>query len=310
MKNKYKTLCVVNPASANGRTKKNWGKLENYLKQQGLEFAVKFTSKPKEAIDITREALYNDYSRIVSVGGDGTLNEVLNGFYNGNYMKIKEDAFLSFIPMGTGGDFARMFTTSSKPQRVYEVLADACEYPIDIVQGTYTNWDGNRETSYFINVADIGLGCQTVYRVNQSSKAWGGFLSFLISALYSLVTYESQFLTVKVDDKEVYTGKACMVVVSNGSYFGGGMKIAPYANLSDGLLDITIVDDLSKIDIIKNIPGIYTGKHINHPAVTFFSGKKVELISPTELLVEFDGETPGIGNIELEIMPQELKILL
>lgn len=310
MNNTYNTFFVVNPASAHGRTKRNWLRLEAYLRQNDLDFAYKFTAKPMEAINITREALYNGYSRIVSVGGDGTLNEVLNGFYDEEYRKINTESFLTHIPMGTGGDFARMFNISADLSDVYNIMTNFQEYTIDIVKGTYTNFAGLRESRFLINVADVGLGCQTVYTVNNRSKILGGFLSFLTSALISLLTYESQLVTVKIDGNEVYNGKLTMVVVSNGSYFGGGMKIAPKALLNDGLLDITIVNDLTKLGIIQNVPGIYQGKHVNHPAVSIFKGESVELSSPAELLVEFDGETPGMGSIILEVMPNELKLLL
>lgn len=310
MNNSYKTLCVVNPASANGRTKKTWLNLANYLQQQGLEFDVKFTNKPKDATHITREALHKDYQRIVAVGGDGTLNEVVNGFYNGNCEKIKDDAFLSFIPMGTGGDFARMFDISSNPQRAYDILAQGQEREIDIVKGTFTGWNGDQESRYYINVADVGLGSETVYHVNRNSKVLRGFLSFLISGLYSVFTYENKFLTVIVDDKEIYVGRSSMVVVSNGCYFGGGMKIAPHASINDGLLDIVVVKDLSKINLIKNLPGIYSGQHLNDPNIDFFNGKKVKIISNENIYVELDGETPGTGNLEFEIIPAEMKLIL
>lgn len=309
MDNSNKTLCVVNPASANGRTKKTWRGLKSFLRGQGLEFDVRYTAKPKDATNITREALQNGYRRIIAVGGDGTLNEVVNGFYD-NGEKIREDSVFSLIPMGTGGDFARMFPLSAKPQRVLELLTQGEEMEIDVVKGTFTGWNGEKETRYYINVADVGLGSETVYHVNNNTKILRGFLSFLIFAVYSILTYKNKYLTVKVDNKEVFTGKSSMVVASNGSYFGGGMKIAPQAKLNDGLLDITIVKDFSKIEILRNLPGIYSGKHTNHPGLIILNGKKVEIISEEKLYVEFDGESPGMGNLEFEILPLQMKVLI
>ena len=92
---------------------------------------------------------------------------------------------------------------------------------IDVVKVTFTGWDGEKETRYYINVADVGIGSQTVYHVNRNSKVLRGFLSFLISGIYSILTYENKYLTVKVDDKEIYTGNSSMVVVSNGAYLAG-----------------------------------------------------------------------------------------
>lgn len=310
MESLCKTLCVVNPASANGRTKKAWKNLETFLRNQGLEFDVQYTNQPEDATKIARHALHNGYRRIVAVGGDGTLNEVVNGFFNGDNKKVRDDAVLGLIPMGTGGDFARMFPISSKPQRVYDILAKGEELEIDIVKGTFTGWSGEKETRYYINVADVGMGSETVYHVNRNSKAFRGFLSFLLLGIYSIITFENKDLRVKVDDQEVYAGKSSMVVISNGSYFGGGMKIAPKAKLNDGLLDVIIVKDLSKIEILKNLPGIYSGKHLNHPDLIFIHGKRIEITSPEKMFVEFDGETPGMGNLEFEIMPLEMKLLV
>ncbi len=310
MENKFKTLCIVNPVSANGRTRKRWVQLEGYLTSKGVKFTVEYTDYPKEAIEITREAIRQGYNRLVAVGGDGTLNEVLNGFYNEDKQKLNEDVFLSFIPMGTGGDFARMFDLSSNPQKVYEILALAQEHVIDIVLATYTNWEGKQESRFFINVADVGLGSNTVHHVNRNSKLLGGFFSFLMGGIYSLLTFRNQDLIVEVDEEEVYRGKSSMIAVGNGSYFGGGMKIAPYAKLDDGLLDIIIVKDLNKLRLLRNLPRIYSGKHLDEPEIDFLLGRKIEIISEEELLLEFDGETPGIGNIRLEIRPKALKLLL
>lgn len=306
----YKTLCVVNPTSANGRTRKTWGQLESYLRRRGLVFDVMCTSAPKNATDITREALLKDYRRIVSVGGDGTLNEVVNGFFDEKGQKIKEDAFLSIIPMGTGGDFARMFEVSSKPHAVYEMMAKGREIKIDIVRGAFTGWRGNPEFRYYINVADVGLGSETVYYVNRNSKILRGFLSFLVSALYSVFTFKNKLVTVIVDGQEVYTGKSNLVVASNGSYFGGGMKIAPHANLSDGLLEIIIARDLSKLELLRCVPKIYSGKHLEEAKIFSLRGQKVQISSPEEIFVEFDGESPGKGDLVLEIIPQGMKLII
>ncbi|HZK43106.1 MAG TPA: diacylglycerol kinase family protein [Syntrophomonadaceae bacterium] len=310
MKNIYKSLFVVNPISANGRTPKTWGNIERYLKQRGLKFDVRYTDMPREAITITREALQGDYQHILSVGGDGTLNEVVNGFFNNDGSKIKEDAYLSLIPMGTGGDFARMLKSSSHPQKIYEILAQGKEKKIDIVRSTFTGWSGQVESRYYLNVADVGVGSETVYHVNRNSKVFRGFLSFLVFGIYSILTYDNKLLNVKVDDRKVYVGKSSMVVISNGCYFGGGMKIAPYASLDDGLLDIIIVKDLSKLGLLKHVKGIYSGQHLNDPNIKFMNGKKTEILSDQKVYLEIDGETPGTGNLEFQIMPQEIKLLI
>lgn len=310
MEKSYKTLCIVNPASANGRTKKTWRKLEGYLRQRGLDFEVMYTSGPYDATVMTQDALAKGFNHIVSVGGDGTLNEVVNGFFDDSGQMIGEDSFLSVIPMGTGGDFARMFNMSSKPELVFEVLSQKRVQAIDLVRSKLTNWKGQPETRFYINVADVGLGSETVYYTNKNSKVLRGFLSFLIFGIYSIFTFKNKLLGIKIDGEEVYAGKSSLTVVSNGCYFGGGMKIAPHASLSDGWLDVIIVQDLSKLDLLKNVKAIYAGTHLDYPGITFHRGRRVEIYSPEEIFVELDGESPGMGNLEFEVMPGVMQFII
>lgn len=308
-KNICQTLCVVNPASANGRTRKAWRRIEQSLADRDVQLEVCFTGGPGEAIKITREALQNGYRRIISVGGDGTLNEVVNGFFE-NRQKINSEAFLSLIPMGTGGDFSRMLNLNNRIETIYRLITDPQPQCCDLVQATFTNWQNQTECRYYINEADIGIGSETVYRVNRNSKMLGGFASFLLGALYTIFTYRNRDMTIMVDDQMIYTGKTGMVVVGNGSYFGGGMKIAPHAQIDDGLLEIIVVKDLTKMDLLSNVGNIYKGTHLQHPLVERMPGRKVEVVSPEDIYFEMDGETPGYGNIIFEIMPAAINLLI
>lgn len=306
----YTTLCVVNPTSANGRTPKAWRKIETALSKRGVSLEVRFTSRPGDATEITRQALRDGYNRVISVGGDGTLNEVVNGFFDSQGEKVSENTFLSLITMGTGGDFSRMLDTNTSLDNLYRLITDPQLRKCDLVRARFTNWQGQEECRMYINEADIGLGSEAVLRVNRNSKALGGFVSFLSAGLYTILTYRNRPMTITVDDQLIYAGKTGMVVVSNGSYFGGGMKVAPHAEIDDGLLEVVIVKDLGKKDLLANVANIYKGTHLQHPQVEHLPGCRVEIASSEDLVFEMDGETPGHGNITFEIMPAAMNLLV
>ncbi|QGU00587.1 hypothetical protein SYNTR_1993 [Candidatus Syntrophocurvum alkaliphilum] len=305
-----KTLCVINPTSGNGRTKKTWTYIERQLKDEGFEFEAYVTKHPEEATHITRSALQNGFSNIIAVGGDGTINEVLNGFYIGD-KRINNQSSLSIIPMGTASDFARYLKLSTKDKCIKNIFYHQKELYCDIVRTSFIDWTGKKNIRHFINVADVGVGSETVARVNRNSKILGGFWSFFLSALITVTTYKNRDITVLIDDQEVFSGKACIVAVGNCSFFGGGMKITPKAIFNDGLIDIVLVKDLGKLELLYNLPKVYKGTHLEHPKVDYYQGKKATILAnEKDVYLEMDGETPGKGNIEFEILPSEIKLYI
>ena len=302
-KNKEKTIFIVNPVSANGRTSRSWEKLEKDLRKKGYIFDVAYTDRPMHAVDLTRNALEKGFERVIAVGGDGTFNEVINGFYLDG-QKISKSAALSVLPMGTGGDFSRYLNNKNDINYICHLLEQDDKDACDIVHARFTGWDGNPTERYYLNIFDTGIGSASCYRVNHGSKALGGFFSFLSATLYNLATYKNQYLTVEVNGTEVFQGKSAVTAVTNGKFFGGGVMIAPDAKIDDGLLDIVIIGDLSKGEFLKNYPKAYKGEHLTHPQVQYFQGETVSIQSEEKLLLELDGESPGYGNTELEICHQ------
>jgi len=309
MKQNNKVMFVVNPVSGGGRTRKKWQAVESRLRLQGYNFNVSFTESPLHASQITSEALQMGYNHIVAVGGDGTINEVLNGFYS-SLMEGKNQAALSVLPMGTGSDFARALQLPTQADYVEKLLQKGQAQACDVVRASYIGWDGKPSTRFFINVADVGIGSATVARVNKNSKAMGGFLSFLIACLVSVYLFKNPVLTVEVDGKVLYSGKSTLVAVNNGQYFGGGVMIAPRAQIADGLLDVTIVEDLRKSEFLLALPSVYKGKHLNHPKIRLAQGSRVKIHSSEKIYLEVDGESPGIGDVTFEILPGDIKMII
>ena len=298
---------VINPASGGGLAGKRWPKIAAALEREGIKFVHSFTEKAGDATELTRHYLQEGYELIISVGGDGTNNEVINGFFHEG-RGVRESAAVGFISTGTGSDLIR---TLGIPKDFNGAVAHLIKSPtrdVDVGRIAYTNNQGIPESRYFINIAGLGLDGDTVGRVNRTSKALGGFISFLWGTVVSLLLYRNKEMTVTVDDNLVCEGKITTAIIGNGCYFGGGMKIAPESRMDDGLFDVVILEGLSKIDLLLNLPGVYKGKHMGNPKIIFLRGNNISVTSPEEPLLNLDGEQPGRAPVEIELLPGAIKI--
>jgi len=298
---------VVNPASANGKTGKHWPKTASFFEQEGFSFVYSFTEAPGHATEITRRYLKDGYDLIVSVGGDGTANEVVNGFFS-NGEAIRNSAAVAFVSTGTGRDLSQTIGTPRDSAQAIRHIMRSSLRSVDVGKVSYVNNQGEQETRYYINVAGLGLDGDTVARVNRTSKALGGFVSFLWAAVVSLFFYKSQKMTVTVDDVLVCDEPIIVVTVCNGSYFGGGMFIAPQALIDDGLFDIIILRNLSKINLLMNLPKVYRGSHLDHPLVISLRGKHIMVRSEGNTLLNLDGEQPGRAPVEIELLSSAINL--
>jgi len=304
---RVRTLFVVNPVSNNGRTLRNWQKIVIALNARGYDIEYILTSGPLDATDITRKALQESYEMVVAVGGDGTINEVANGFYYHDEL-INPAASLSAIPMGTGGDLTRVFPFPRTVDGIVRLLVKPEIQVCDLGKAIYINWDGEECSRYFINTADIGLGADVCIRVNRNSKAMGGFISFLKAAIGAIAAFKNYTLSVIVDGKNIYKGESSLVAVGNGKYFGGGMMIAPHAKLNDEWFDVVILQDFRRTELLCNIPLVYKGNHLNHPKIIILRGREVEIRSEVAACVELDGETPGLADATFSLVPGGIRI--
>ncbi len=302
-----KIAVVVNPASANGTTAKRWPEISSLMEQEGFDFTVYTTTGPGDATHLTRQALEDGYDLIVSVGGDGTANEVVNGFFTAEG-PVWEGASVGFISMGTGGDLIKTLKIPKEPAEAVKHLSMSSRRPVDVGKVSYVNHDGEADTRFFINIAGLGLDGDTVARVNRTSKALGGFVSFLWGTVVSLLLYRNQPMTISVDGKLICDAPVTVVVIGNGRYFGGGMCIAPQADMSDGLFDVIILNNLSKCKLLANLPKVYRGAHLDHPKITSLRGRKVTIHSSGTALLDLDGEQPGRAPAEIELWPGALQV--
>ncbi len=305
-KDEKSTLFVVNPRSAGGRTLKRWKNTEAILENERFGgYHAAYTSKVAEATEITRKALKEGYQHIIAVGGDGTINEVLNGFYENGH-KIAESSYFSFLSTGTGSDFQRMFPDHDFTGAVLSIIGRERIIHCDTVRATYSSWAKTRECRYYINTADLGIGAETCMRVNQNSKHLGGFLTFLSAAIRTLFAHQNFQAEVLVDGITVFSGLTPEIVAANGRFFGGGIMIAPEAEIADGLLDVVIIEDISKGKFLRTMPAAYRGDHIRQSCVKTYQGQQVDITCSEAVPLETDGENPGTSNTSFEILPGDL----
>ena len=258
-------LVIVNPNAGNGMGKKDWEKISAFLKKEGLLFIVNFTESKGHAIDLTQKAISDGFRKIITVGGDGTLNEVVNGVFKNNSC-LTTDVALALIPVGTGNDWGRMFGIPLDYEKAVRIIKDDKRMLHDVGQVSFYN--GNvKSNRYFINIAGLGFESVVVKKTNfQKEKGHGGKLIYFYNLLTSLLSYKNTKAEINIDG-EIIHADIFSLNVGNGRYCGGGMRQTPRALPDDGLLDVTIINGMGKFEIIRNLKILYDGTILRHPKI-------------------------------------------
>uniref|UniRef100_A0A6M2EWS5 DAGKc domain-containing protein n=1 Tax=Populus davidiana TaxID=266767 RepID=A0A6M2EWS5_9ROSI len=308
---------IVNPRGANGRTGKDWKKLLPYLRSRldkNCNICESLTSGPYHAIDITREAIREGADAVVAVGGDGTLHEVVNGFFwagkpvaNHNREATRSTA-LGLIPLGTGSDFARTLGWKNDPREAIDRIAKGLRSPVDV--GVITG-ESEEESHYFINVADIHLSAKAGYFASRYKRF--GNLCYVIGALQAFMGHKNQDLRIKVNEGEWET---CSLVtalcIGNAKYFGGGMKITPNADPSSGNFEVVILQDFKWYDFILKLHRLYNGTHLsvkNVSSRSVFSIEVEDISGSGSIYVQSDGEHLGFLPRKFGILPSAIEMI-
>lgn len=306
-------LVIVNPGSASGSTSKVWPSMAVDLRAHFGPFDAAFTEGPNHAIEIAEDAARTGYSFIIACGGDGTINEVANGI-----MRSGKDAELGLLPSGTGGDFRRTIGMPLHARDAAAALRTGRTRVIDVGEVAFLDEAGTDITRFFVNVSSVGLATSIISRVKSANGvdwlpagAVRGRANYAISTLREVMDVEPFILNVRFDDGEKHRLQTINFCVANARYFGGGMKIAPDAKLSDGLLDVINIGDLSTAQIIANAYTLYRGSHLQLDKVKSTLAERIEVTaqeSATEIRIETDGELPGKLPATFRAIPNALKI--
>ena len=302
-----RTFLVVNPESAGGATGRRWPEIRaEVLRALGDGAEHAFTERPMHAAALTAEALRNGFRRIVAVGGDGTLNEVVNGFFQDG-AAAPPDACLALVPRGTGGDFRRTFGLNGSLRESCAGLKGEVR-PLDVGRVRFTRPDGGPGERFFVNVASFGVSGQVDRAVNSSSKFLGGKVSFFLASVRTLLGWHDQAVRIRVDGGPEQALSITTLAVANGQYFGGGMRVAPEADPSDGQFDVTIWSGYHLKDFALKSASVYDGRHVRWAGTRTLRCRRLEATSDEEVLLDVDGEQPGRLPASFELLPGALRI--
>lgn len=307
----WSTVVIINPQAGGGRTRRLWPTLRDTLDTTLGTYATRWTRRPGEATEHARAALHDGYNRIVAVGGDGTLNEVANGFFEDG-AHIQSEAVLVPISCGTGSDFRRSLDAALPPEAAVRALLRDRFRTIDVGHLQYTDEDGRSASRYFVNIASFGMG-GAVDRVVQSLPAkaqLGGRLAYLYAILHTLVRYTNPPVDLSVDGTPRGTFRIRNVAVANGRYFGGGLPMAPRARLDDGQFDVVVLGDLSRRALLRHARRFYAGTHTTLKQVSTFRGRRITATPHTDAPVRLDVDGEPLGRLPatFEIIPHALRI--
>ncbi|MBI3271155.1 MAG: diacylglycerol kinase family lipid kinase [Planctomycetes bacterium] len=305
---KWKAKAIVNPKSANGETEWKWKAIKVELEKAVGKVEAEFTSGPDIATLLTRRALQDGFDLIIAVGGDGTTGEVANGFFEQD-QPVAADAALGIIPMGTGKDFVKTLGIPADFREAAARLATGKKRALDLGKYSCKTARGVDVSKFFLNIADFGVGGETVARVNGTTKMFGGTVSFFLGSALSLLSYKNKKVRISIDDGPAFERTINCVAIANGQYFGGGMHVAPLAKPDDGKFDIVIIDQMSALEAFKNFKTIYKGEHVNHDKVEYVHGKKVFAESDEQVMIDADGEQPGVLPATFELYPKAIKVV-
>jgi YegS/Rv2252/BmrU family lipid kinase len=303
----FRALIVANPQSQNGSLGRRWPELSRCIEDHFGPFQHSFTAQPGDATTITARALEEGYEMVVAMGGDGTISEVVDGFFTAAGPR-RPDAVLGVLPFGTGGDFRK---TMGAPKRLPEgaaALRGREVSPIDVGRLTFQSAEGER-VRHYVNIASFGIGGLVDQLVNESSKALGGRISFAWATVRAMRRYRPQRARLRLDGGEPLEVTLQNVAVANGQFFGGGMHVAPHARLDDGLFDVVCLPPMGFGKALLSGHRLYQGTHLSLPGVSEQRAALVEaepLPAEERILLDVDGEVPGWLPARFEILPRAL----
>ncbi len=296
---------IVNPVAGANSTRRKWPGISRLLRHIGLSFDYQYTEGVGHAIELAQTAATDGYRYLVAVGGDGTVNEVANGILNSSG---SDNTILGIIGTGTGSDFMRSAGIPRDYANACSLLTGTRRLLIDVGVVDYKN-KGQSLQRFFVNAAGAGFDAAIVAATERIPKYLGGTIPYLTGLLGSLFSYRNKPAVLSVGSN-VETTRICSVAVANGGYYGGGMHIAPQAELDDSLLDVVIIGDVGKFELLKALPMVYKGTHITHPKVRMERATRIAIESSERILVHADGELLGEGPASFWLMPAALNIVV
>lgn len=303
------TAFIVNSVAAD-RCAWRWQRILSLITGAGHRpDDVRMTRALGQATQLAREAVDQGCRRLVAVGGDGTVNEVLNGLFE-NGVSLDGSIALGIVPLGSGCDLARTLgiaaesspaLRSSPPHRIMKMDAGRVDF---------TDLEGRRRTRLFLNIADLGAGGLVVEKASRAPAILGRRPNYLWGILTAALSYRARRVTMAIDDGPPVELAIRNIIVANGRYFGRGFLAAPQARMDDGLFDVVNIGDFGTVEALWSVPRLRRGTHMGHPKVSHFRGRKVEVHSEERVLLEMDGDLVGTLPVTCEVIPAAINVIV
>ncbi len=304
---------IINPTAARGGALREWNRARRELQRRQAAFAEHITAYAGEATTVTRDALRAGRDCVIAVGGDGTLNEVVNGYFDEAGAAINPSAAIGLLPGGSGSDFRRSIGGPTGSQALATILSGR-RRSIDVARVDLSGQNGERISRDLINVASFGLGGDAVALVSSWRKTWprlfGGRIRYTAAALLALRKYRPVTVSILLDQSQTTVIQSGFFVVANGRFAGGGMMLAPHAELDDGQLDVILIDGATRWEIVRELPRIQHGEYLLHPKVSHARARTVEISSDAPLAVDLDGEFAGYTPARLTLIHSAIRFIV
>ena len=300
-----KPLLIVNPASGNGATGRNFDQITRQVRATLGEFEALLTRAVGDGVALGRQAVEAGRRLVVAVGGDGTASEVVDGLMGGGYL-----GEFGYIPRGSGGDFRRTLGLPQDVPGAARQLVAPARRQVDLGHIEFTGLDGRPASRHFCNVASCGITALIARNVNTGTKALGGPFAFKLAAARALLGWNDQAIRWRVDGGPWVEDTVTALSVCNGRFFGGGVMVAPGALLEDGLLDVTIWKGYSVVDFVLLQKKLRDGRHVQLPGTRVLRGREIEVepMGGARVLLEVDGEHPGVLPARFTVLPAALTL--
>jgi diacylglycerol kinase (ATP) len=310
-------LLVVNPKSGGGATGRTWNSLKSTIERALGKVEVAMTERQGHGIDLARAAATAGHPLVIAVGGDGTVHEVVNGLMQAqgsDYGTKAGKTQLGVIGQGTGGDFRKTLEIEHRLDRYVDAIANGRTRVLDV--GKFTG--GGKTGHYFVNILSVGMGGLVDRYVAEAPRMFGGKAAYFGASLKALVNARLGNVKVTVTNadeakSEEHTIRSFMIAICNGRFFGGGMKVAPMADIDDGVLELVALGPTSKIGFAMSSSAIYSGDHMKQEGTVHLRGRKLRLELLNEdaknvYLLDVDGEPMGSLPLEIECIPKALTL--
>ena len=305
-----KVAAIANPYAASGRAGRLWPHMAQHLRDRLGDITVRLTDSAGHATRIARELIDDNYDLIVAVGGDGTVSEVANGFLQDD-RPVRPGVELGILPIGTGADFQRTLGIPSEVDQAIEILADGKPLAIDVGKIAFTAQDGNPDQRYFVNLASFGMGGSVAAGAKNLLTAFGGKAGFLWATFKTVATYRGRLVSLELDGSgQPLSFFITNVAVGNGCFHGGGMRPCPTADLRDGVLEVTVIDYLKPLELVRDIHVLYSENVYRHPKAHHLRARRLNARAEQPTWIEVDGEPLGRLPVEIEVLPQCLTVLV